>query len=237
MEEQDYRTTYELEGHNWWFVGMRSIALSLLGGASRPAGAGDGPVRVLDVGCGTGILLEQLEPRAPAIGLDFSPTALEFCRKRGAERLVQGRGEALPFADGSFDLCFSSNVLEHVAAPWALLEEMVRCVRRDGVVFCAFTNWLSPWGGHETSPWHLLGGDRAARRYERRRGRPPKNRYGVTLFPVHVGEVLGWARRHSAVELVDARPRYHPGWCRHLVEVPGLREVATWNLALVLRRR
>lgn len=199
---------------------------------------------VLDVGGGPGWFAEAFSgagaryhgvERDPGELAELAGAARRAPRQRA--RAVLADAAALPFADGSFDLCFSSNVLEHVAAPWALLEEMVRCVRRDGVVFCAFTNWLSPWGGHETSPWHLLGGDRAARRYERRRGRPPKNRYGVTLFPLHVGEVLGWARRHPAVELVDARPRYHPGWCRHLVEVPGLREVATWNLALVLRRR
>ena len=31
MEEQDYRTTYDLEDHNWWFVGMRRISLAMLG--------------------------------------------------------------------------------------------------------------------------------------------------------------------------------------------------------------
>ena len=36
---------------------------------------------------------------------------------------------------------------------------------------------------------------------------------------------------------LDAFPRYYPRWCRPLVRVPGLREVATWNLALVLERR
>jgi hypothetical protein len=109
--------------------------------------------------------------------------------------------------------------------------------RPAGTVVCAFTNWLSPWGGHETAPWHFLGGDLAARRYQRRHGRPPKNRYGQTLFPVHVGQVLRWARHHPEAELVAARPRYYPDWCRPIVHVPGLRELATWNLLVVLRRR
>jgi hypothetical protein len=34
-----------------------------------------------------------------------------------------------------------------------------------------------------------------------------------------------------------AFPRYHPGWAHWVVQVPGIREVAVWNLVLVLRRR
>jgi hypothetical protein len=36
---------------------------------------------------------------------------------------------------------------------------------------------------------------------------------------------------------VAALPRYYPDWMRWLIEVPAVRELATWNLLLVLRRR
>jgi len=127
-------------------------------------------------------------------------------------------------------------VLEHVADWEAMLAEMVRVTRPGGVIFVSFTNWLSPWGGHETSPWHYLGGDRAARRYQRRHGRPPKNRYGTSLFPVSVAAALAWARAAGGAVLADAVPRYLPGWTRPLLRVPVLREFLTWNLLLVLRR-
>jgi SAM-dependent methyltransferase len=117
-----------------------------------------------------------------------------------------------------------------------MAEEMVRVTRPGGVVYISFTNWLSPWGGHETSPWHYLGGDRAARRYERRHGHPPKNRYGQSLYAVSVTAALGWARSCREVEVLDALPRYHPRWAGGIVHVPGVREVATWNLVLVLRK-
>ena len=81
------------------------------------------------------------------------------------------------------------------------------------------------------------GGHRAARRYEQRHGRPPGNRFGSSLFACHVGPTLRMARAHRDVEVVAAMPRYYPDWMRWLIEVPGLRELATWNLLLVLRRR
>jgi hypothetical protein len=59
---------------------------------------------------------------------------------------------------------------------------------------------------------------------------------GSTLFRVSVSDGLRWARSRPDAVLVDARPRYLPQWCRAIVRLPGLREVATWNLLLVLRR-
>lgn len=57
------------------------------------------------------------------------------------------------------------------------------------------------------------------------------------MFGVGVAKPLAWARRHPDVEILDAVPRYHPRWARHVVLLPGIRELVTWNLLLVLRRR
>ncbi len=150
---------------------------------------------------------------------------------------VVADGYRLPFGGAAVDVCFSSNVLEHVEYPFCFLEEMVRVTRPGGVIYVAFTNWYSPWGGHETAPWHYLGGARAARHYERVTGFSPIHESGKNLFPLHVGPTLRRVRRWPAVDVLAAIPRYYPWWCHWLVEIPGLREVATWNLLLILRRR
>jgi hypothetical protein len=111
---------------------------------------------------------------------------------------------------------------------------MIRVTRPGGVIYLAFTNWYSPWGGHEMAPWHYLGAGYAEKRYTRRTHRPPKNRPGTGLFPVHVGPTLRGLRSRDDVVVLDAIPRYYPRWTRFLLAVPGLREVVTWNLLLVL---
>ena len=68
----------------------------------------------------------------------------------------------------------------------AMLDEMVRVTRPGGIVFLSYTGWWGIHGGHETAPWHYLGGHRAAARYQRRTGKPPKKRYGESLFPITV---------------------------------------------------
>jgi SAM-dependent methyltransferase len=192
----------------------------------------------LDVGGGAGYFSEAMR-RAGARVVCLDVDAGEMSARGGElpRPAVLGSALSMPLRDGCVDLCFSSNVLEHVPDPFRMADEMVRVTRPGGTIYISYTNWLSPWGGHETSPWHYLGGHWAARRYERRHGRRPKNRYGQTLFPVSVAAALRWARSHPAVTVADIGPRYLPAWARHVVAVPGIREVATWNLALVLRKR
>jgi SAM-dependent methyltransferase len=199
-----------------------------------------GPLRdrtVLDVGAGPVQFAEAFsDAGARYVALDADPAALRVPRPAGTTA-VAGRGELLPVRDGGVDVCFSSNLVEHVPAPWRFADELVRVTRPGGLVVVSYTNWLSPWGGHECSPWHYLGGYVATERYGRRYGRPPKNRYGIGLFPVSVAAGLRWARAQPEAELVDARPRYLPGWARPLLRIPGAREIGTWNLWLVLRKR
>lgn len=192
---------------------------------------------VLDVGGGPGYFAAAFRAAgARYVGLDpdvgdFSATGEQV------EGMLRGSGTALPIRSSTVDVCFSSNVLEHVERPTLMLDEMLRVTRPGGVIFVSYTPWLSPWGGHETSPWHYLGGERARRRYRRRTGREPKNRYRETLFPVSTAEIRRWARGDEAVDVVDALPRYHPWWARWVVRVPGVVEVASWNFVLVLRKR
>ena len=192
---------------------------------------------VVDVGGGPGFFVREFRQagaRALCLDTDSGELAALGSPDRGS---AVGSALRLPLATGAVDVCFSSNVLEHVGDWRAMLAEMVRVTRPGGIIFVAFTNWLSPWGGHETSPWHYLGGERAARRYQRRHGRPPKNRYGRSLYPVSVAGALGWARSAQDTDLVDAVPRYLPGWTKPLLRVPVAREFLTWNLLLVLRRK
>lgn len=150
---------------------------------------------------------------------------------------VVGSGMQLPFRDGAFDVVFSSNVLEHVPEPWTMAEEMVRVTRPGGLVVISYTVWWGPWGGHETAPWHLLGGRRAAERYAARHGHRPKNDFGTSLFAVTTAAGLRWAREQTGADVVAVFPRYLPRWAWWVLRVPGLREAVTWNLAIVLRRR
>lgn len=189
---------------------------------------------VVDVGGGSGHFAEEFRRRG-AQALLFEPDVREL-GEEPADGAVIADGYLLPLADGAADVTFSSNVLEHVADPQTFLSELARVTRPGGLIYVSFTNWLSPWGGHEWAPWHYFGAERARARYLRRTGRPAKHTLGENLFPVHIGTTLRQVRARDDVRIVSARSRYWPFLTETVVKVPGLREFATWNLLLILRR-
>ncbi|WP_030566336.1 class I SAM-dependent methyltransferase [Streptomyces aureocirculatus] len=189
---------------------------------------------VVDVGGGGGYFTEEFRRRGAQAYL-FEPDPRELGAKP-PEGAVVADGYLLPLASGVADVTFSSNVLEHVDDPQTFLSEMVRVTRPGGLIYVAFTNWYSPWGGHEWAPWHYFGAERARARYERRTGRTAKHTLGENLFVHHVGSTLRQVRARGDVHVVTARSRYWPFWAETVTKVPGVREVATWNLLLILRR-
>jgi ubiquinone/menaquinone biosynthesis C-methylase UbiE len=101
---------------------------------------------VLEVGCGTGLVLARIERFArSARGVDLSPGMLEHARARGLD-VQLGSASALPFPDQSFDVSCSFKVLAHVRPVALALREMARVVRPGGHVLAEFYN-----------PWSLRG--------------------------------------------------------------------------------
>jgi ubiquinone/menaquinone biosynthesis C-methylase UbiE len=96
--------------------------------------------RVLEAGCGTGLLLSRVAEIADeAVGIDLSAGMLARAHDRGL-RVVQGSVTALPFADASFDTVYSFKVLAHVPDIDRALREMARVTRPGGHLVLEFYN-------------------------------------------------------------------------------------------------
>ena len=198
----------------------------------------DGAV-VVDVGGGPGYFADGFRARgARYVSVEPDPAEMHAAALPH-QASIRASGMDLPFADRSLDVCFSSNVAEHVPDPWRMGSEMLRVTRSGGIMVLSYTLWYGPFGGHEMGLTHYLGGARAARLYTRRHGHPPKNLYGTSLFPVTAAAGLRWAATVSAdqASLIAAFPRYLPRWMWWVMRVPGLRELLGSNLVLVFRRK
>ncbi len=92
---------------------------------------------VLDVGCGTGPVIELLAKKYPEkhfVGLDITPAMIEAARSKGLlnAEFVVGDAENLPFGDGGFDAVLCSNSFHHYPNPGAFLREAHRVLRPGG---------------------------------------------------------------------------------------------------------
>lgn len=166
--------------------------------------------RFLDIGAGWGALLcvAHRERGLDVFGVEPSPASLALGRKSlaiyglGPSRLVLGEGEAVPFASSTFDVVYSSNVLEHVRDPERVLKEGIRVLRPGGVLQFVVPSYHSFWEGHYGVFW-LPGLDRlSARRYLRILGKDPRYMESLQLLTpacmrsmvarIPGVEVLGW---------------------------------------------
>ncbi len=98
---------------------------------------------VLEVGCGTGLLLERFAKFASsAKGIDLSPGMLHLATARGLDAR-EASATAIPFDDHSFDVVCSFKVLAHVPDIGLALREMARVTKPGGVLLAEFYNPLS----------------------------------------------------------------------------------------------
>lgn len=103
--------------------------------------------RVLEIGCGAGALLAWLG-RAGAAPIGLDPDPRQLARAAAARvPLIAGRGEALPFASGSFPLLLYMNSLHHVplAAQWAAITEAARVLESGGELLVIEPLPQGPW--------------------------------------------------------------------------------------------
>jgi SAM-dependent methyltransferase len=107
--------------------------------------AADGQVRVLEIGCGIGLLLHRLRSLRGAVwGIDPSISSLGKAAAAQGGRLIAADGLSAPFADESFHLVLAVCVLHHVPFDRraAFLAEAARITRRGGLVLLVEHN---PW--------------------------------------------------------------------------------------------
>jgi SAM-dependent methyltransferase len=124
-------------------------------------------------------------------------------------------------------------VLEHLARPERLLDAIGALLPPGGAFYLSWTNWLSPWGGHDFSPFHYFGPRLGPRLWDRWVKRPRQLRPFENLYPIHIGATLRSLRRRRQLEIRRMAPRYYPELA-FLMRVPVLREFVAWNCALLI---
>jgi SAM-dependent methyltransferase len=140
IEEYDRLARYE-ESY-WWHIGRNFIVHRQLELVAKRLGRR--PLRILNIGCGTGGAVPTLAAFGEVHNVDAEPATLEFLRKRGIHNAKLVTGIALPYDNGAFDVVVAMDVLEHIDAENAALTEWRRVLKQDGEVLITVPaySWL-----------------------------------------------------------------------------------------------
>lgn len=129
MENLEYQNMHAIETTHFWFVGKRKFLEIVL---NRQFGKKRG-IKVLDVGCGSGAVMEFLNARGyETYGIDMSETAVAFCKERGLHAEL-GLADTINFPDATFDMVCSFDMLEHVDDDAKAIAEMARVLKPGGI--------------------------------------------------------------------------------------------------------
>jgi SAM-dependent methyltransferase len=147
MDRLEFETMLALDERHWWYHGRRRVLDAVLECVDLPHAA-----RVLDAGCGSGRTLNELARLGEAHGMELNPAGVAAARARG-HNVLEGRVEAIPFDDASFDLVTCLDVIEHTDDV-AALRELRRVTRPGGRLVVTVPAHPGLWSRHDEVNGH-----------------------------------------------------------------------------------
>ena len=182
MEADLYDQLWEIEQRHWWFQARRQIVRSLIRRYSRDANK---RLRVCDLGCGTGGNLAALADEHDVVGVEYSPQALEYARRRLGDRVRPGSlPDDVDLPDATFDVVLLTDVLEHIEDDARSAQTALQLLRPGGIVVATVPAYQWLYSEHDARHHHF-------RRYGKRQFRslwPAADilllsHYNTPLFP------------------------------------------------------
>jgi SAM-dependent methyltransferase len=212
--QHDFYSEYSRSRIRTGFRGRREIFTRLL------APLATAPLDILDIGFGTGAMLQFLAGYGRVVGMDMAVDAIRFARTRCACPMLLGDITQVPIASGSVDLVTAFDIIEHVEDDGAAFAELGRVCRRGGHMLVTVPAFQFLWGNQDIVSHHRrrytlaeLGAHVRSAGFEPRR----LSYFNAILFPavaaVRVARRLRGEPRRGEVRLHDdeagARER-HP---------------------------
>ncbi|PWU17789.1 MAG: methyltransferase type 12 [Verrucomicrobia bacterium] len=192
-------------------------------------------VEVLDLGCGHGIFGGEFIKKGCTVTFadDSSYIRPEFQSSRFLTiNLDQDDYSKL----GQYDLVILSNVFEHLARPERFLDELPKLLKPNGRLYLSWTNWFSPFGGHDFAPLHYLGPRFGRWLHFKLKGKWSDHVPYAGLYITHIGRTLRMIRARPNLKIYRRATRYYTE-LSFLLAFPIIREFLAWNCVLLIGKK
>lgn len=151
MQKYLYKELYDLEKKHWWFIGKRKIVVSLM----RKYLAYDASNKILDAGCGSGLMLNDLKEFGQVYGMDYSKEAIKFSKLVFDGEVKQGyMPENIPYDKNYFNGIIALDVLEHVEKDGLAIKALNEHLTHNGICIITVPAYMSLWSNHDVVHEH-----------------------------------------------------------------------------------
>jgi 2-polyprenyl-3-methyl-5-hydroxy-6-metoxy-1,4-benzoquinol methylase len=151
METYLYDELYQMEEKHWWFVARRKIILDIF----RRFVPTTNTIKILDIGCGTGLMLQVLNQYGEVSGIDSSPLAIEYARKRTNNVIQLGvLPNNIPYTGTTFDVVTAFDVLEHIENDVEAISTISKLLKDSGIFICTVPAYQFLWSSHDEAHHH-----------------------------------------------------------------------------------
>jgi SAM-dependent methyltransferase len=171
MEPEEYERMYLLEREHWWYVTTHALIEHYIRNTDDGA-----PRRLLDVGCGTGRLVQILQKYGAAEGFDYSEAAISFCKKRGLANVWRQDLNDWKPTPNSYDLIVSVDVLceRAVRDDIGEIQKFYQALKSGGTLILHLPAFQFLRRGHDEVVW-------AVRRYSKNQMKVPLEKLGFRV--------------------------------------------------------
>lgn len=152
MQDNHYETLYRTEFGHWWYKTRRIILLNFI--EKYRARLGD-EIKILDAGCGAGLLLKKMESLGTCYGIDISQIAVDFCKKRGINNVQVADAAGIPYSDNTFDVVVALDVIEHIENDKEAIREIYRVLKPGGIAIVTVPAFMFLWGVTDIVSRHI----------------------------------------------------------------------------------
>lgn len=233
-----YRDTLGLPDWNWRTSSRlkRDYEAFMFSKLEQHTGSLEGK-SILDLGCGWGgVVLHAADKASKAVGIEPDMERLGIARalqkETGAAQveLLEGVGEKLPFADNTFDVIASYQVLEHVQDPAKVMQEVSRVLKPGGVFHFSTPNYMAFYEPHYKIFWLPLMPKFLGRLYLRLRGRKPEFVNHINYVnPISIRRMLKESKlRFTDLHLQSASQKLERIINKCIGWIPGGNAIARW---------
>ena len=186
-----FKKIRRIEEGNWWYVSRLELVNQIVKEFNKKK------LKILDVGCGTGSVMESFSKEYDVIGVDSMEQAVRYTSKRGI-KVRKGNAKNLPFKKNSFDVVLCLDILEHIKNDGKVVEEVYKVLKEGGKFIITVSAFNLLWGEADDLSFHV-------RRYAKntilkllRDFKIKKCTYWNTtlFFPVLISRTIGRLTKH-----------------------------------------